>query len=150
MTLIRSHVDSGESPDVPLGLDLDAYALRDQEYNKMKPCVVGQLPPKDHALYLIQNVNFHITQTLHLFDNKSLRRNIEEFYAQPEQPLSLASRLSYIQFLIIIAFGKAMLYKTSGARIPSGYSFFERALELLPAVDVLYRHVLLSVETLCS
>ncbi|ETS74138.1 hypothetical protein PFICI_14004 [Pestalotiopsis fici W106-1] len=106
------------------------------------------MPSLDYAIYLLNAVKFRCGQIFHLFDEDDFKIRLHDFYAEPERRIEKAG-LWYIQFLLILALGKALLYKSSGKR-PAGVEFFARAMQLLPDVTSLCQDPVLSTEILCA
>lgn len=106
------------------------------------------LPALDHAIYLINAVQFHCGQLYHIFDSEEFMPTLYEFYNKPS-PGSVTEELWYVHLLLILAFGKAFTSKKSqGKRAPGG-DMFTKALSLLPSEIMLWRHPLQSCEVLC-
>lgn len=106
------------------------------------------MPSLDYAIYLLNAVKFRCGQMFHLFDEDDFKSRLHTFYAETEGRIEKAG-LWYIQFLLILALGKALLYKSSGKQ-PGGVEFFARAMQLLPDVTFLCRDPILSTEILCA
>ena len=106
------------------------------------------LPSLDHAMFLINSVQFHCAQIFHLFDEESFMAELYEFYADPA-PQVMGASLFYIHLLLIIAFGKALVNQDNQQRKPPGIEFFSKALQILPDVHVLVRTPAISTEILC-
>lgn len=151
MSMIRQYLDQHESPEVPLNTDGAAFAI---EFPNMKqfgtPIPKDNLPPLDYALYLINTVKFHISQTYHLFQEDVFLKGLFALYTDGPQPLNAQNRLWYVQYFIVIAFGKALLSRTPSRANPSGCEYFVRALELFPDANGLYQDPILAVEICCS
>lgn len=75
---------------------------------------------------------------------------LHDFYSKdPKQEPTTDTRLWYIQFLLVMAFGKALLLPAAPGKSPPGSGLVSRALELLPDNPGLYQDPILSVEILC-
>lgn len=75
---------------------------------------------------------------------------LHDFYKKdPKQEPTTDICLWYIQFLLIMAFGKALLLPAAPGQGPPGSGFVSRALDLLPDNPGLYQDPILSVEILC-
>ncbi|CAG8113139.1 unnamed protein product [Penicillium salamii] len=145
---IQEHFNQPSIPDIPLNVDGNAYAF-DWSNEGDIPFTKAELPSLDYAIYLTNTVQFHIAQLYHLFDQKQFMNGLYQFYESsvPEPP---QSKLWYIQYLLIIAFGKTFLMQKSADGIPPGAVFFARAMKLMPGIPGLYDDPLLSVEILCA
>lgn len=75
---------------------------------------------------------------------------LDASYSQPSPatPSTRKKRLGYIQFLLLLAFGKAFVSRRCHDRRPPGAEFFTRALELLPSTVTLSKEPMISVEIL--
>ncbi|KAM3444326.1 hypothetical protein MY4824_000215 [Beauveria thailandica] len=113
-----------------LYFDAQTYELNSEDGTstaKNTPAV----PTVDYALHLVNMVKFHCGQVFHLFDEEEFMRKLCNFSADP-RPNVVRTRLWYIHFLLILAFGKALVPKTSGGRRPPGADFYCAAMNLLP------------------
>jgi proline utilization trans-activator len=107
----------------------------------------SSLPSLDYSLYLTNTVKFHLGQMSHLFDEESFMQNLHRFY---ENEVDTAG-LWYLQFLLVISFGKAFLVRTeaiAGMPIP-GSEYFIRAMKMMPDVMDLHQDPILAIEILC-
>ena len=84
----------------------------------------------------------------HLLDEEEFMRGLHEFYEDPSERIK-SSRMWFIQFLLVLAFGKAFLSPQRIGNLPSGSDFFIRAMTLLPNTEYLYGEPILAVEILC-
>ncbi|KAK1720120.1 fungal-specific transcription factor domain-containing protein [Colletotrichum acutatum] len=151
LNMIQGHLGQHESPEVPLNVDAEAFKLDWPSSRGITPQVTVDIPSLDYALYLTNTVKFHLGQTYHLFDEESFMTGLYDLYRTGLRLEPTAdSRLWYIQFLIIMAFGKALLVPGNPNQTPPGSSLVTRALELLPDVHGLYQDPVLSVEILCG
>lgn len=71
-----------------------------------------------------------------------------DFYSDPMNQ-EAGSDLRYIQLLLILAFGKALVENNYQAKKPPGAEYFARALRLLPSTHALVQESILSTEVLC-
>lgn len=71
-----------------------------------------------------------------------------DFYSDPINQ-ETGSDLRYIQLLLILAFGKALVENNYQAKKPPGAEYFLRALRLLPSTHALVQETILSTEVLC-
>ncbi|KAK0369365.1 hypothetical protein CLIM01_13277 [Colletotrichum limetticola] len=151
LNMIQGHLGQHESPEVPLNVDAEAFKLDWPSSRDITPQATVDIPSLDYALYLTNTVKFHLGQTYHLFDEESFMTGLYDLYRTgPKLEPTVDSRLWYIQFLIIMAFGKALLVPGNPNQTPPGSGLVTRALELLPDVHGLYQDPVLSVEILCG
>lgn len=148
--MIQDHLGQHESPEVPLNVDGQAVKLDWPSSREVIPKPTFDIPSIDYAIYLTNTVKFHLGQTYHLFDEDEFMTGLHEFYKKgPRQEPTTHSRLWYIQFLLVMAFGKALLLPAAPGQSPPGSGLVSRALELLPENPGLYQDPILSVEILC-
>ncbi|KAJ5411099.1 uncharacterized protein N7487_005458 [Penicillium crustosum] len=145
---IQQHFNESSIPEIPLHVDGNAYMF-DWSNAGDVPFTKAELPSLDYAIYLMNTVQFHIAQLYHLFDQKSFMDGLYQFYdcTVPEPP---KSKLWYIQYLLVISFGKSFLNQKTAKEPPSGVVYFARAMKLLPNIQGLYDDPLLSMEILCA
>ncbi|TQN67216.1 Proline utilization trans-activator, partial [Colletotrichum shisoi] len=153
LNMIQGHLGQHESPEIPLNVDAQAFRLdwpSSRNVASQTTTPTADIPSLDYALYLTNTVKFHLGQTYHLFDEEGFMAGLHDFYRRgPSTEPPADARLWYIQFLLIMAFGKALLVPGNPAQTPPGSGLVTRALELLPDVHGLYRDPVLSVEILC-
>ncbi|KAJ0124599.1 hypothetical protein J7T55_005938 [Diaporthe amygdali] len=142
--------DSTGRRQVPLNVDGQAVKLDWPSSREVIPKPTADIPSLDHALYLTNTVKFHLGQTYHLFDENDFMSGLHDFYRNgTKQEPTTDTRLWYIQFLLVMAFGKALLVPGAPGQSPPGSGLFSRALELLPDNQGLYQDPILSMEILC-
>lgn len=153
LNMIQGHLGQHESPEIPLNVDAQAIRLdwpSSRNVASQTTTPTADIPSLDYALYLTNTVKFHLGQTYHLFHEEGFMAGLHDFYRRgPSTEPPADARLWYIQFLLIMAFGKALLVPGNPAQTPPGSGLVTRALELLPDVHGLYRDPVLSVEILC-
>jgi proline utilization trans-activator len=110
---------------------------------------VTNLPSVEDARYLFNTVKFHIGQIYRLLDEKTFSANMEEFY-QPGVSSAKAKEypLWFIQFLLVMALGKAFLTQTANKTEPIGSKYFRRALALIPDQGSLWKDSVRAIEIL--
>ena len=134
--------------DLPIITDRNAYQVQWTKAQSNGIADITELPSQDHAIYLVNTVNFHIGHFLHLYDNEEFMKNLHEFYGDVQQKVQ-NSKLWYIQFLVIMAFGETLLLPASKTSQSSAYSqYFTRAMSLLPDITEMWNDPILSVEIL--
>lgn len=151
MGMIGKHLGQHQSPEVPLNTDGAAFTLEFPSRTRPGMTITMQdLPSRDYAIYLLNTVKFHVCQTYHLFDEPSFMQAFSNLYNDGPQPLNPKNRLWYVQYFIIMAFGKALLMRGSSRANPYGSEYLSRAMELLPDVNGLYENPIISVEICCG
>ncbi|KAL0939637.1 uncharacterized protein CTRU02_206247 [Colletotrichum truncatum] len=150
LTMIQGQLVQHESPEVPLKVDAQAFKLDWPSSREVVSKPPVDIPSLDYALYLTNTVKFHLGQTYHLFEEELFMNGLYQFYRSGLKTGSTANgRLWYIHFLLIMAFGKALLVPGTPDQNPPGSGLVSRALELLPDTHGLYEDPVLSVEILC-
>lgn len=71
-----------------------------------------------------------------------------EFYKEPSEKLEI-SKMWYIRFLLILAFGKSFLERPTKSTIHPGSSLSIQAMNLLPNTEALYCEPMSVIEILC-
>ncbi|KNG91257.1 Zn(II)2Cys6 transcription factor [Aspergillus nomiae NRRL 13137] len=138
-----------ESPyTTPSQLDQDIYPLRWKQATAEGPPDISGLPSVDHALYLFDTVKFHLGVKYRFFDERTFLGHIHEFYYGDAAQKATESRLWFVQFLLVLAFGNAFLLQSRNAKDPPGSKFFVRAMALMPDHASLWKDSLLASETL--
>lgn len=107
------------------------------------------LPAVDYASYLYNTVKFHLAELSSVIHEKTFMQKFELFQSNPLDT-ACNNRLWFIQYLFIIAFGKAFLAapSSSPAGIPAGSEYAARAMALFPDVSQLHDADLLAIEVL--
>ncbi|CAH0024899.1 unnamed protein product [Clonostachys rhizophaga] len=151
MSMIREYLNQDVSPLVPLNTDGQALPLEFPSEKQLGGTIsMDNLPSLDYAIYLTNTVKFHISQTYHLFDEQSFLNGLFSLYNDGPRPLDGKTRLWYVQYFIIMAFGKALLVRGLSASNPPGGGYFMRAMEMFPDVDGLYQDIVLAIEVCCG
>ncbi|GAA82994.1 Zn(II)2Cys6 transcription factor [Aspergillus luchuensis IFO 4308] len=132
--------------DIPYYLDGDIYPLQWKSSSDAAPDISG-LPSMDYALYLFNTVKFHLGQTFRLLDEETFTTHMQEFYYGDAIKKATDSRLWFIQFLLVLSFGKAFLDQ-SKKRDPPGAAYFVRAMSLMPDYSSIWRDTLLAIEVM--
>ncbi|KAM3451321.1 hypothetical protein NHJ6243_009619 [Beauveria neobassiana] len=147
LNLTQQYADCSLTSPNTLRFDAETYALSAEDGTstaKNTPAV----PTVDYAIHLVNMVKFHCGQVFHLFDQEEFMRKLCQFYGEP-RPSVARTGLWYIHFLLILAFGKALVTKTSRGRRPPGADFFCAAMSLLPEPITLWREPEEAIEILC-
>ncbi|KAE8420921.1 Zn(II)2Cys6 transcription factor [Aspergillus pseudocaelatus] len=132
----------------PSQLDKDIYPLQWKQATAEGPPDISGLPSIDHALYLFNTVKFHLGVKYRFFDEDNFLAHIHEFYEGNAAEKANESRLWFVQFLLVLAFGNAFLLQSRNVKDPPGSKFFVRAMALMPDHASLWKDSLLASETL--
>ena len=146
--MLHEHVYHSPLPTGSLLFDESAYDLDwDGSRTTVSP-EIPMTPTLDFSIYLINAVKFHAGQLYHLFDEKTFMENLYVFHENPAHHMGTSS-LWYIQYLLLLAFGKAFVVQRNHGARPAGCEFFIKALQLLPDSTRLTRDPLIATEILC-
>lgn len=137
-----------EMPSNALTSSDGIYSVQWKPYPVDEPPDISGLPPVDYALYLFDTVKFHLGQKYRFFDEEALVKQIKDFYYGGAAEKIACSRLWFVQFLLVLAFGKAFLSHKKGSKDPPGANYFVRAMSLMPDHATLWRESLLAIEVL--
>lgn len=149
LTLMMAEKLQLETPfSAPSFLNDEIYSLRWTAAPVDDPPDVTGLPPIEHALYLYSTVKFHLGQNYQFLDETTFVQNVEDFYHGNPVQKAAESRLWFVHFLLILAFGQAFLSRPKNPKEPRGAKFFVRAMALLPDPTSLWRDSLLAIEVL--
>ena len=107
------------------------------------------IPSADYAIFLINAVKFHCSQLVHLFDEDIFMENLHTFYSHADSS-RMKESLWYIQFLLIVAFGRTLVQRKHTDSRPPGVDFFVHVLQLLPDTSRLCQEPLIATEILCG
>ncbi|OJJ79766.1 putative C6 transcription factor [Aspergillus glaucus CBS 516.65] len=148
LSIIQTRVHPDSTRSIPLAVDGDAYQIHWSQASSDEPPDISGLPSIDYALYMLSTVKFHLSPMYRFFDEKEFLCNLYEFY--DNAPVKAQeSRLWYIQFLMVLAFGEAFLTPMRTAENTENWTrFFTRALSLLPDITGLWQDPILAIEVL--
>ncbi|KAI0914528.1 fungal-specific transcription factor domain-containing protein [Ustulina deusta] len=147
--LIRKHLKNPDLPEAPLNPEGPAFILEWPSTGTIGPLSLNVLPSLDFALYLATTVKFHLGQLYHIFHEETFIAGLHKFYEQGPYAEPLPdNRLWYVQYLLIMAFGHALLSGYVGRR-PAGSELVSRAIELMPDAFGLNQNPVLATEVLC-
>ncbi|TDZ46183.1 putative transcriptional regulatory protein [Colletotrichum trifolii] len=150
LSVTHEHVCQSPLPTNSLLFDGFAYDLGWDGSRSALPMDSRLIPSIDYAIFLINAVKFHCGQLFHLFEVDQFMDNMHKFYSKSSTDRAEDTSLWYIQFLVILAFGKSLIQKKNHGKRPSGAEFFVRALQLLPDITALCKEPILATEILCS
>lgn len=129
-------------------MDGDAYQIQWRQASSDDPPDISGLPSLEYAVYMLNTVKFRLSPLYRLFDEEDFLQNLYEFYDNATTKVQ-ESRIWYVQYLVIMAFGEALLAPVRTASNTSGWmKYFTRAMSLLPDSTVLWTEPVLSIETL--
>ncbi|KAG2411516.1 hypothetical protein HFD88_009072 [Aspergillus terreus] len=148
LSLLHVHLYHSPLPTESLLFDESAYALGWDGSRTAVSLEVPMTPSLDYSIYLINSVKFHAGQLYHLFDEESFMEALYAFHNQSDHQAAV-SQLWYIQYLLLMAFGKAFVVQRNHGDTPAGYEFFLKALQLLPDITRLSREPIIATEVLC-
>ncbi|EAU30077.1 conserved hypothetical protein [Aspergillus terreus NIH2624] len=148
LSLLHVHLYHSPLPTESLLFDESAYDLGWDGSRTAVSLEVPMTPSLDYSIYLINSVKFHAGQLYHLFDEGSFMEALYAFHNQSDHQAAV-SQLWYIQYLLLIAFGKAFVVQRNHGNTPAGYEFFLKALQLLPDITRLSREPIIATEVLC-
>lgn len=148
LTIIQTRVHPNSTRPIPLAVDGDAYQIHWGHASSDEPPDTSGLPSIDYALYMLSTVKFHLSSLYRFFDEKEFLLNLYEFYDNAQEKAQ-ASRLWYVQFLMILAFGEAFLTPVKTSPNTAGWTrYFTRAMSLLPDITGLWKDPILAIEVL--
>ncbi|RHZ70181.1 hypothetical protein CDV55_105702 [Aspergillus turcosus] len=148
LSTIQNRLDPTSTRPIPLAVDGDAYQIHWRQASSEEIPDIGGLPSRDQAIYMLNTVRFHFGHLYLLFDEKGFSRNLEEFYHNASAKVH-ESRLWYVQFLVVLAFGEALLAPVRRASNTALWTkYFSRAMSLLPDTTALWQDPLLAIEVL--
>lgn len=133
--------------EAPNFLDGDVYPLEWMPSTAADPPDISGLPSIDHALYLFNTVKFHLG-SYRLFDEDAFAASIRDFYQGDAVKKASESRLWFVEFLLVLAFGNAFLLQTRNTKECPGSKFFIRAMSLMPNHATLWKDSLQAIEVL--
>lgn len=133
--------------NAPTLQETEIYPIRWDVCSINQPPNISGLPSLDYALYLYETVKFHLGQSYRFFDEDSFLGNLHTFYNGDAAQQAADYRLWFVQFLLVISFGTALLSRSKGTG-PPGSKWFVRAMSLMPDHASLWKDSLLAIEVL--
>ncbi|KAL4799571.1 hypothetical protein BDV19DRAFT_400798 [Aspergillus venezuelensis] len=109
---------------------------------------ISNLPSIDHALYLFNTVKFHLGHNFRIVHEPEFVENVHRFYYGDAVKQVSESRLWFVEFLLVLAFGNAFLAQRKSATDPPGAKYFVRAMSLMPDHTSLSRGGFVAIEAL--
>ncbi|RHZ66765.1 putative C6 transcription factor [Aspergillus thermomutatus] len=148
LSTIQNRLNPTTTRPIPLAVDGDAYQIHWRQASSQEIPDTSGLPSRDQAIYMLNTVRFHFDHLYQLFDEGDFVRNLEEFYHNASAKVQ-ESRLWYVQFLVVLAFGEALLAPVRRASNTASWTkYFSRAMSLLPDTTALWQDPLLAIEVL--
>ncbi|KAM0414660.1 hypothetical protein ACHAPT_013504, partial [Fusarium lateritium] len=150
LMLVRDHLHDQNLPlpNIPPNEESRAYSLSWGSSGFEDPASFSNLPSRDHAVYLLNGVKFHLGSLYHLYDVRQFMDHFHAFYDSPVET-GTKNKIWYIQFLTLLALAKAIsIQPSSGATTLPGSEFFLRAIKMLPDPSYLISDALTAVEAL--
>ena len=147
LALIEQYAPQAGTPPDPINTDGVAFRLRWKPKADVEQSDLANLPPKAYVTYMLSTVQFHLGELSQLIDQSNFERHLDSFY---RDALSTAQyqRLWFVEYLLILAFGKAFLYQAGPVSVPAGCEYGMRALSLLPDPAQMHEEQMLSIEVL--
>ncbi|OQU99952.1 Fungal Zn2-Cys6 binuclear cluster domain-containing protein [Cladophialophora immunda] len=146
--LLKDAFPEAQSTPVPLNLDGTAYQLDWTSADRSSPVDTTDLPSMDYTLYLMNAVKFHTCQMFRPFDEEDFTRNLYEFHERGLDKVQ-SSKLWFIEFLLVIALGKAVVIVVKDPTTAPGSIWFQRAMSIMPDFVGLQREPNLAIQVLC-
>lgn len=145
MMTSKLHIDSPSS-NSPNSFDRDVYPIHWKPCSVDEPPDISGLPSIDHAVYLFNTCKFHLGHDYQLVDETAFLKNMQEFYHGNAAQKAAESRLWFVQFLLVLAFGKAFLTQSRNSPDAPGLTYFLRAVSLMPDHPRLWKDSLLAIQ----
>ncbi|KAJ5690727.1 Transcription factor [Penicillium macrosclerotiorum] len=147
LRLIGRRVPESNCPPDPWHLDGMAFKLQWRPVPLDEVPDVSNLPPLDYALFLFNTVKFYFGFLSFMIEEDAYLRDLHEFYKDPIAKAS-SSRYWYVQYLLVLAFGKAFLTQKNPSGIPPGHQYASRAMALLPDLSGMHEDPLTCIQAL--
>ncbi|PYH88464.1 C6 transcription factor [Aspergillus ellipticus CBS 707.79] len=148
LNIVQAHISPDSSQPIPLAVDGDAYQVQWRHASSDEHPDTSGLPSLEHALYMVSTVQFHFSHLYRLFDEEDFLRHLYELYDGSATKVQ-ESRLWYVQFLVVLAFGEAFLDPVRKAPNTASWTrYFSRAMALLPDITGLWQDPILAIEVL--
>lgn len=148
LSTIQTRLNPTCTKSIPLAVDGDAYQIYWRQASSEEVPDRSGLPSRDQAIYMLNTVCFHFGHLYQSFDEEDFTRNLDEFYCNASAKVQ-ESRLWYVQFLVVLAFGEALLAPVRRASNTASWTkYFSRAMSLLPDTTALWQDPLLAIEVL--
>ncbi|KAJ5093546.1 hypothetical protein N7456_009407 [Penicillium angulare] len=133
--------------DAPVLVEKEIYPLRWESKSTTEAPDITDLPSMDFAFYLFDTVKFHLGQSYRLINEGLFFEKLQQFYHGEPAVIATKFRLWFVQYLLVAAFGTALLCRSKSEQ-PPGAKFFVRAMSLMPDHASLWKDSLLAIEVL--
>ena len=149
LAVLEANSPSSDGSQAPLNLDGAAFRLRWEPKSRVDQSDLKNLPAADYSLYLFNTVKFHLAELSGLIHERTFLEHFEHFQQDPLRTAE-SQRLWFIQYLFVIAFGKAFLAQSGQAApsVPFGSEYASRAMALFPDLVQMHDEGLLAIEVL--
>ncbi|KAM0508977.1 hypothetical protein ACHAPB_001861 [Verticillium nonalfalfae] len=121
------------------------YPLHWKPASSDAPDMTG-LPSMDYAIYLFNAVKFHLGRAYRFFEDASFLSRMNEFYDGEARTVATQHQFWFVQYLLMLAFGKAFVSRSRASKDPLGACYFTRAMSLMPDPAVFRRDSILAIE----
>lgn len=131
--------------DAPVLVEREIYPVRWEAASAKETPDITDLPSMDFAFYLFDTVKFHLGQSYRLFDETKFSQKLQRFYHDDPATVVAENRLWFVQYLLVVAFGTALLSRSAREQ-PPGSRFFIRAMSLMPDYASLWKDSIIAIE----
>ncbi|KAL6354358.1 hypothetical protein LRP88_11688 [Fusarium phalaenopsidis] len=145
LSLIASRLPEHHVPPDPW--TLAQFELNWNPLDADESPAINDLPAQDYATFLAHTVKYHLGTLSPILDDEVFFARINDLYNDPVAEVQ-HSRLWYAQFLLVLAFGEAIV-NSKGASATPGTRYASRAMSLIPNFFRVNKSSILAVETLC-
>lgn len=149
LALLQTHSPDSSRPPAPINLDGAAFRLEWEPRSTIQNSDVKNLPATEYTSYLYSTVQFHLGELWGIVDDTHFMRSFKRFQTSPLET-AISHRLWFVEYLFILAFGKAFLNHPGQAThaAPPGSEYASRAMSLMPDVAYMQEEGLLAIEVL--
>lgn len=135
-------------PPENFALDGEVYSLGWDGLRTFKDDDMVALPSFNHAMYLARSVQFHIGQVYHMFHEETFVSELRKFYSSTAERGD-KSKLWYTHYLLVMAFGKALVSRGVEKAEPSRVELFVHGMKLIPDVSHIWHDPFTAAEIYC-
>lgn len=143
LSLVQYHHMNDQTP-TPINCDAEVHNV--DATPQLTREDFGGLPSEEVAIFYMQALKFRTVPLFYLFDEVQFALQIQHFYE--EGITAHVDRIWYVQYLLIMALGKALTTAADYGSI-AGADLFNRALRLLPDNTAMWRDLLTAIEIMC-
>lgn len=144
--VLEAQAPSSDGFSAPLNLDGTAFRLRWKSKSTVEPSDLKNLPAMDYALVPVQHGQVPPGRAVRHHRRSAFPGHLRAF---PQNPLETAQtqQLWFIEYLLILAFGKAFMSPSNqSAPGPPGSEYAGRAMALLPDAAQLHDEHMVAIE----